>query len=79
MFMGEELSNVSKQQTKLIELMNEVKCLKTIIKEKDTKIQKIWNNTRKWKTWLFLDWIPSKPNIRQGGGCQVTVGFLHVT
>ncbi len=37
-FMSDELSNVFKQQTKLIELMNEVKYLKTIIKEMDTKI-----------------------------------------
>lgn len=37
-FMSEELSKVSKQQTKLMELMDEVKLLKTIIKEKDERI-----------------------------------------
>lgn len=40
-FMSEELSKVSKQQTKLMELMDEVKLLKTIIKEKNERIMNL--------------------------------------
>lgn len=40
-FMSEELSKVAKQQMGLLELIEEVKQLKTVIKEKDKKTEEL--------------------------------------
>lgn len=40
-FMSEELTKVARQQTALLELMNEVKQLKALMKEKDKKIDSL--------------------------------------
>lgn len=54
-FMSEELSRVAKQQSMLLDLVNEVKQLKILVKEKDRKIEDLDRRINDMEQYLRME------------------------